>query len=281
MAKVDFTSFYLGPVAVYTSPTGLTDPITGLSEKGGNFAVGNYCDVTETEAKQWNVAYGTNLHQGRYRIVKLSTVATTGNTGLGKPLGWGLGTTVAQVAISVAGTSATSDGTYTVASTVSGGSAKATAQVVVSGGVMISAKLLNSGAGFTSVPTFGLTEIAGLVGSPSLLAQMDDSSNFVTTFDSSAISLYLVRGISLCTVTAAQITAGAYIVIQELGIAPVYVTTATATAPGANCAAATAAAVTTTTPTTSVVIASFGYTLDTVAAATTVRCVLTLPVLQG
>jgi hypothetical protein len=110
---------------------------------------------------------------------------------------------------------------------------------------------------------------------------MDDSSNFVTTFDSSAISLYLVRGISLCTVTAAQITAGAYIVIQELGIAPVYVTTATATAPGANCAAATAAAVTTTTPTTSVVIASFGYTLDTVAAATTVRCVLTLPVLQG
>ena len=211
MSQVPFTSFYLGPVAVYTSPTGLQDPITGLSEKGGNFNVGDYCDVTEAEAQQWNAAYGTLLHQGRYRIVKLSTAATTGNTGLGKPLGWALGNTVAQVAISVAGSGATSDGTYTVTSTASGGSVKATAQVVVSGGIMISAKLLNPGFGFTSVPTFGLTEIAGLAGpalltgGESLLARATQAGVLEAGGKAIADKLGIVAGESL----ASKIGAGA------------------------------------------------------------------------
>ena len=279
MSQVPFTSFYLGPVAVYTSPTGLQDPITGLSEKGGNFNVGDYCDVTEAEAQQWNAAYGTLLHQGRYRIVKLSTAATTGNTGLGKPLGWALGNTVAQVAISVAGSGATSDGTYTVTSTASGGSVKATAQVVVSGGIMISAKLLNPGFGFTSVPTFGLTEIAGLAGGASLLAQMFESANIVTTFDSSEVGLDAVRGICLFTVTTAQISAGAYIVIQELGIAPLYVTTATSGTAGNTAWCATAAAVTVNTP--AWYIGTVGTVLDLAVGSTYCRVLLKLPVLQG
>ena len=280
MAQVPFSSFYLGPTAVYTSPTGLQDSLTGAAQKGGNFALGNYCDLTEAEAKQWNAQYGTTLHQGRYRIVQLSTAATTGNTGLGKPVAFGLGTTVQQVALSAAGTSATTDGTYTCASSTSGGTAKATALVVVSGGAIISAVLVNPGAGFTSVPTFGLTEIAGLSGG-SILAQMTESANLVCTFDAAARQLSDVRGVFLCTVTAAQIAAGAYVIIQELGIAPVYVSTATNTAAGCAVAATSAGAVTTTTAATAIPVGFFGYTLDLAAASTLVRVALRCAVLQG
>lgn len=280
MPQVPFTAFYLGPLAVYPTSTGLQDPITGAPQKGGNFNQGDYCDLSEADANSWAAQYGTNLHQGRYRIVRLTAAATAANTGLGKPVASGRGTVVEQVALAAAGTSATTDGTYTVASTTSGGTLKATAQVVVSGGAIISAALTNGGAGFTSVPTFGLTEIAGLSGG-SVLAQMRSTANAVCTFDAGAAQLSDVRGVFLAAVTAAQITAGAYIIIQELGVAPVLVTTATNTAAGAAVAATTGAVVTSTTPATATPVGFFGYTLDLTAASTLVRVDLRTPVLQG
>lgn len=280
MPQVPFTSFYLGPLAVYPANTGLQDPITGAPQKGGNFFTGDYCDLSAADALVWNKSFGTNLFQGRYRIVRLSAASTAANTGNGKPCALARGTTVQDVSLAAAGTSATTDGTYTCVSSTSGGTVKATAQVVVSGGVIISATLLNPGSGFTSVPTFSLSEIAGLSGG-SVLAQMTTSANVVSTFDSSAAQLSDVRGVFLGAVTAAQITAGAYIIVQELGIANVLVTTATNTAAGTALAATTGAVVTSTTPATAVPVGFFGYANDLTAANTLVRANLRTAVMQG
>ncbi len=90
-----------------------------------------------------------------------------------------------------------------------------------------------------------------------------------------------MRGIALTTLTAAQIAAGAWIVIQELGDAPLYVTTATATTIGSVASAATAVAVTTTTSATAPTLGFIGYTIDTSAATSLCRVRLRLPVVQG
>lgn len=283
MPQVPFTAFYLGPFAVYPTSTGLQDPITGAREKGGNFALGNYCDLSEADALVWNQTYSpaVPLASGRYRIVKFAPTSTAAFTGFGKPCGWALGTQVQQVVVSATGYGYT-PGTYTVSSTTSGGTQKATAQVVVgaSGGV-ISATLLNPGVGFTSVPTFGLTELGTPGNGASVLAQMTESANVVNTLDSTAVAESLVRGIQLTSITAAQITAGAYVIIQEEGIANVLVTTATGTAAGSFAAGVNGGNVTTTNAGTSPPIGFLGITLDLAAANTTVRTVLNLPTLQS
>jgi hypothetical protein len=151
---------------------------------------------------------------------------------------------------------------------------------VVSGGAIISATLNNPGQGFTSVPTFGLSELTGGSGG-SILAEAHLSSNTVTSFDSSATDLDSVRGVFLGSVTSAQVSAGAYVIIQELGIASILVTTATATAKGSVATAATASAVTTSTGATAPVGGFIGYTKDLAAASTLCRVILSLPVVQG
>jgi hypothetical protein len=280
MAQVPYQSFYLGPFAVYTSPTGMTDPITGVPYLGGSLHEGDYCDLTAAEAAQWNQRFGSNLFPGRLRFVRISGRATAANIGFGKPAGFGLGQSVAQVVVSAAGSSATTDGTYTCSSTAAGGTA-ATALVTVSGGAVTGAQLIYGGANMTSVPTFGLTEIAGLT-SASVLAQMADGPNFISSFDASCAQLSTVRGVFLTKgITAAQITAGAWGVIQEQGVANILVTTATGTPAGSAAAATTGAVVTTTAAATSRPIGYFADTLDLAAASTIIRGVLQLPVEQG
>lgn len=281
MAQVPFQSFYLGPFAVYTSPTGMTDPVTGVPYLGGSLHEGDYVDLTASEAAQWNVRFGSNLFPGRYRFVRISPRSTAANIGFGKPAGYGLAQSVGQVVVSAAGSGATTDGTYTCSSSTSGGTA-ATALVTVSGGAVTGAQLVYPGANFTSVPTFGLTEIAGLSGA-SVLAQMANSPNFVSSFDSSAAQLSTVRGVFLTTgITAAQITANAWGVIQEEGIANILVTTANATPAAGNFAAAgTGATVTTSSAATAIPIGYFADTLDLPAASTIIRGILQLPVQQG
>jgi hypothetical protein len=285
MAQVSFTSFYYGPTAVYTSPTGLTDSTTGAPQKGGNFNLGDYADLTESEAQQWNVHYGTTLHQGRYRIVKLANNAVAANTGLGKPLGWGVGTTVEQVTFAP-GTGYT-PGNYDLVSTGGGTPATQAAAHVVVGptGAIISAKLSRGGSGFSTVPTFALTALGAGTGG-TVIAQMSESANTVTTYDASAISpLGLVRAINLSPVTAAQITAGAFIIVQELGIAPVLVNLGALPAGAALTAVGSTGTpvVTATTPVaaTSPTVGTFAYSLDATAVNGLVRGVLNLPVLQG
>ena len=281
MALVRYSVFYNGPFAVYTSRTGLTDLRTGYAELGGGFNVGDYMDLTESEAQSWSQQYagqGTTLHEGRYRIVQLCAAATTGNTGFGKVVGTAPGSSVQGVSILTAGTGQTA-GTYTVAASGGTSTTTATLQYVIgSAGTLISATILNGGAYTTAtLPTFTLA--AG--GTPGTVqAQMVQSSNYVTTFDSSAINVLMARGVFLATVTAAQITAGAFVLIQESGIAPVYVTTATQTATGSILWSATASAVTANVGTASYT-GTLGWAIDTVTASGYCRCQLNLPIRQG
>lgn len=280
MAKTLYSVAYTGLLSVYTSSTGLTDPRTLQPELGGGMNQGDYFDLTPEGARNY-----PGLFTGRYRFVRLSTASTAANIFQGAPAGIAKPTTVGTVAISTLGSGQTA-GTYNVNSSTSGGTAVAVAQVVVgSAGTIISATLLQAGAGFTSVPTF--TVAAG--GTPgTILAQMAISENVVGSFDTTAtISLnntprgvFLNYTIPTGTTLAALIAAGAYVFIQELGIATVLVTTATATAIGSIAAGAAAGTVVTTTGATWVP-AALGNTLDLSAAATLIRVELALPVRQG
>jgi hypothetical protein len=281
MAQVPYTSFYNGPFAVYTSPTGMASQVTSSPYLGGSLHEGDYCDLQAHEAAAWNIQFGAKLNAGRYRLVRVSPASTNTTIKYGFPVGWGNPTTLGLVVLSAGGSGATTDGTYSISSSTSGGTA-ATALATVSGGIITAVQLTFPGAGFTSVPTFSLSEIAGISGA-SVLAQMAYNSNLVGSFDvTGSVDISTVRAIALLpSITAAQITAGAWIVVQENGIAPVYVTTATATVKGSIAASATAGAVTTSAIATPVALGYIGQTLDTAAAATVVRVVLGLPPIQG
>ncbi len=66
-----------------TSPTGMTDPRTGIAYYGGALNLGDYFDMTEQEAQ--NASYLTNgtLHAGRYRRVQVDSGATGSNVKTG------------------------------------------------------------------------------------------------------------------------------------------------------------------------------------------------------
>lgn len=286
MAQVPYTSFYNGPFAVYPSPSGMASAITGVPYLGDTLHEGDYCDLSAQEASAWNVRYGVNLYPGRYRFVRLSPNAVAANLGFGKPVGFGLGTTVAQAILAAGGTgyviSATgaTTGTVAISSSTSGGTAVATANLTLSAGVITGAQLTFPGAGFTSVPTFTLTSVLSTGTGGSVLAVQTVSPNFISSFDASSVQLSTPRGVMLTPVTAAQVSAGAWVVLQEEGIAPVLVTTATGTAAGSNATAATTGAVTTTAAS-SPSAGFLGYTLDLAAANTITRVALALPVQQG
>lgn len=286
MAQVPYTSFYNGPSTVYTSPTGMASAITGQPYLGGSLHEGDYCDVQPSEAAFWSITYGNKYYTGRYRLVRVSTNAVAANFGFGYPVGYGLGTYVANAIVAAGGsgyvitaTGATS-GTVSINSSAAGGTA-ATASLTIAAGVLTAVQVTYAGANMTSVPTFTLSSVLSTGTGGSLVAQQYESPDFISSFDSSSGNLIDVRGVALNTVTAAQITAGAWIVIQELGDAPLYVTTATATASGSVATAATAAAVTTTTSATAPVAGFIGYTIDIAAATSLTRVRLRLPVVQG
>ena len=278
MAQVPYTSFSNGPFAVYTSPTGMSSPTTGTPYLGGSMHEGDYCDLQANEAANWNLRFGANLNTGRYRLVRLSARATAANIGFGFPVGWGAPTNVGQVALAAGGTGYT-NGSFAISSSTSGGTA-ATALVTVVGGIITAVQMTFPGAGFTAVPTFSLSELSGGSGG-SVLAQMAVSPNFISSLDASSINVTDVRAIALTTVTAAQVTAGAWIVVQELGIAPLFVTTATGTVPGSQATAANNGVVSTANAGSGTNIGYIGQILDTAAASTVVRVDLALPVRQG
>ena len=290
MAQVPFQALYNGPYAVYTSPTGMASGITGIPYLGGALHEGDYVDLQASEAAIWNVQYGNKLYPGRYRLVRVSTNATATNFGFGYPVGYGLGTYIdnAIVAAGSSGITITSggasSGTVSINSSTSGGTA-ATASITIVSGVLTAAQVTYAGANFTSVPTFTLSTVLTGASGASLVAQIHESPNFISSFDSSSANLADVRGIALTTMTSAQVTAGAWIVIQELGDAPLYVTTATATASGSVATVATAVAVTTNTNTAATTAqyagGYIGNTIDIAAATSLTRVRLRLPVVQG
>lgn len=275
MAKTLYNVAYLGLLAVYTSPTGLTDIRTGLPELGGGMNEGDYFDLTASEAANY-----PGLFTGRYRLVRVAAASTAASIFKGAPAGIAKPTTVGLVAVAAVGTGMT-PGTYPVSSSASGGTVLAVAQVVVgAAGTITSASLIQAGAGFTSTPTFTLTALGGSGGS--VLAQMTVSENVVGSFDATA-SISVVnapRGVFLAPISAAQITAGAYVFIQEQGIASVLVSTATVATIGAIAAAGTGGTVTTTTSAT-YVTAALGQLVDAAIAGMLSRVELNLPLRQG
>lgn len=276
MAQVSFTSFYNGPLAVYPSSTGLVDSLTGAPQLGGDFLQGNYCDLTAADAKVWNQQYGSNFYPGRYRIVALSKNATAANVVKGKPCAIAQGTSVAEVVIATAGSGQT-PGNYTAAAS---SGAATIAYTINSSGALSSVTVTNPGSAYApgAAPTF--TIAAG--GTPGTVAvHMNVSENVVTSWDSSAISLTNdPRGVFLGSVTAAQITAGAWIIIQELGIAEVLVTTAAAPAVGQQLTV-TASGGTVVAAAPAFAASVLGKAIDLPAAASFTRCELALPVRQG
>lgn len=237
MPRVPFTAWLGGPAAIYPTSTGQQDPITQLPYLGTDFQNGYFADLSYADAQVWNRSYvpPSPYGPGRYRIVKIASDAVVADILPNQPVGWALGSAVGSVAFT-AGTGYT-NGTYSISSSASGSQVAAVAQVVVSGGAIISASLVSGGSGFvtSSVPTFALTALGGGSGG-ALTAQLVASGGVVTSLSSVAVSVTsLVRGIALCNPgpTQAQVTAGAWIIIQELGIAPVLITTATSTTSGA------------------------------------------------
>jgi hypothetical protein len=219
--------------------------------------------------------------------VRVSSNATYSNFGFGYPVGWGLPTTVANAIVAAGGSAyvitatGSANGTVSISSSTSGGTA-AVASITLAAGVITSAQITFAGANFTSVPTFTLSSVLSTGSGGSLVAQMNVSPNFISSFDSSSLQLSDVRGVALTTLTAAQVTANAWIVMQESGIAPVYVTTASGTpAAGNQAVAATAAAVTTNSTISTGVVGFMGFTADVPAATSLCRVILRLPLQQG
>ena len=249
--------------ANFTSPTALTDPDSGQQIAAGGLNLGCYFDVTNGEAS--NASYAANgiLYAGRYRLVQVDSGATSANvkTGTIGFLRTGGGTcAVKTVVITVPGTGATT-GTYTVAANAGGGGTGAVIQVVVSGGAITSATVLNGGYNYNSVPTFSLTATGTTGGT--VVAQLDTSPNIVTSADQISATATGVRPVVFLN----SITPGNYGFIQELGTATVLnATTAAQTAqqfaivtPGTGLMAASATTLTTYT---------IGQVLDAVASVT-------------
>lgn len=65
------------------SPSGVQDGRTGLPIYIGGQVLGEYADLTETEANQLSSSLGATLHAGRYRLVQVDSGATAANVRLG------------------------------------------------------------------------------------------------------------------------------------------------------------------------------------------------------
>jgi hypothetical protein len=206
--------------ANFTSPSGMSDPITGFPYEGGGLIAGNFFDLTNDEAA--NASYTTNgtLYAGRYRFVLVDSGANAANIKTGTVGFIRSGNSVGNVrgvVITNAGTGQTA-GTYSIAATVgSGGGSGAIIQIIVgSGGTITSATVVNGGFGYNSVPTFSLTAIGGSSGA--VVAQLNTSPNVVTSADQVAIGTSIaVRPVVFLNAA----TPGNYTFIQELGTATV------------------------------------------------------------
>jgi hypothetical protein len=195
-------------LGVFSSPSGLTDLRTGLPYQAGGLMVGEAVELTEAEAQ---AASGNTLHRGTYRFVQVDTGATAADILAGCVGGMLPGKFVQSVVIKTAGSGQTA-GTYTA--TASSGSA--TIQYVINAsGALASVIVTGQGSAYTSTPTF--TIAAG--GTPGIVsAQMGVGADIVTSINS-ALFAGLRTVVFLAPLTSAQVTAGAYVFVQELGVA--------------------------------------------------------------
>lgn len=256
----------------FTSPTGMTDPITGQPYTGGALNLGDYTDVDNQEAASMSYTTNSTLFGGRYRLVQVDSSATAANVKTGTIGYLKNGSTMKNVVITAAGSGQTT-GTYTVnADTNSGGGVGAQIQVVVgAAGTVTSVSILNPGYGYVTVPTF--TVAAG--GSPgTVAAQLDCSVNVVTSADQASAGFG--PGAVRPVVFLNAITPGNYGFIQELGIASVLGKSNASGAAGAyvNAVLTDSGTVTTTAASGSPIGSTIGRAYDTPQASNLFKCLL-------
>jgi hypothetical protein len=198
--------------------SGQGDSQTGFPYAGGGLNAGDYFDLTNDEAAgASNTATGL-CWAGRYRYVQVDSGATATNVKTGTVgylrSGGSIGR-VKSVAITAAGSGQT-NGNYSIAATAgSGGGTGAIVQVIIVGGAVTSATVTAPGVGYSTVPTFTVSE-GGTPGT--LAAQLDTSANIVTSYDQIGVTS---GGSVRPVVFLNAITPGNYGFIQELGVATV------------------------------------------------------------
>jgi hypothetical protein len=211
--------------ANFTSPTALSDPISGQYYASGCLNVGDYFDATGDEAM--TASYLTNgvLYSGRYRFVQVDSGATAANVKTGTVGYVRSGSTMKTVITTNVGSGGTA-GTYTInATTGSGGGAGAQISITVgSAGTITAASVLNPGYGYVSPPLFNVnTTATGLTGG-AVVGQLGCGMNIVTSADVAIGTASLTNaGIGPIhpVVFLNSITPGNYGFVQELGVATV------------------------------------------------------------
>lgn len=234
MPGVRFTSWFQGPAAIYNFSTAEGDPVTLLPYLGTDFQVNYFTDLSQQDAELWNQQYALTypLNGGRYRIVKIASDAVAADITPNNPVGWATGPMVGSLGFTPG--SGYTNNVYNISSSASTGQVAAVAQVTVAGGAITGVALISGGNGFltTAPPTFSLTALGSGGSGGAVTAQLEVTGGFVTSLSSvdEGGTTGPVRGIALCNPgpTSAQITAGAWIIIQELGIAPVLIGTVNA-----------------------------------------------------
>ena len=261
----------------FSSPTGLTDPITGQPYTGGALNLGDYTDVDNQEAASMSYTTNGNLFEGRYRFVQVDSSATAANVKTGTVGYIKNGSTMKSVVITGAGTGQT-NGTYTInANAGVGGGSGAQISVTIAGGLLTIASVLNPGYGYVTPPTFTIAE-GGTPGT--VVAQLDSNVNVVTSADqaNAGFGSYGVRPVVFLN----AITPGNYGFVQELGTATVLaggsLTSATA---NAYVNGTSTGVVDTTASSGSPIGLTFGRAIDLPLVSNTFKCLLTGPVVQG
>lgn len=255
----------------FTSPTALTDPITGQIVAAGGLNLGDYTDWTSDEAG--NASYTTNgiLYGGRYRFVQVDSGATAANVKTGTIGYLRNGLVLKSVIITSAG-SGQNNGTFTVAANVSsGGGSGAVISVTIVGGAITAASVLFAGYNYSSIPTFTIAQ-GGTPGT--VVGQISTTPNIVTSFDQVGVTGIAVRPVVFLN----SITPGNYGFIQELGTATVL---GNATIGGGNSsggfvnvASGGAGTVNTTAATGSPIGSTIGVAIDTPLASSLFKCQL-------
>lgn len=257
--------------ANFTSPTAMSDPITGQQYASGGLNVGDYFDATTDEARISSYTTNGLLFEGRYRYVNVDSGATAANVKTGTVGYLRLGSSVVGAIISSAGINQ-NNGTYTIAATGGGGTG-AQIQIVIAFGSIVAATVVTGGVGYTSVPTFTIGQ-GGVTGT--VLAQLSSTPNVVTSYD------IVSNGIKP-VVFLNSITPGNYGFVQELGLATV-LGNATIGSAGVgdyvNAVSGGAGTVTTTASTGSPVGTTVGRAADVATASLLFKCYLTGPVVQ-
>jgi hypothetical protein len=181
--------------------------------------MGDYFDMTEREANNASALTVGLCHHGRYRLVQVDSGATVANVKTGTVGYLRCGMFVQGVVISAPGSGA-NNGTYSIPVPAgSGGGSGAVIQVVVSGGAVVFAAVLQGGFNYSSTPTITTAQIVAVTGGSgmTLALQLNSTPNIVTSYDQAVTMQSVVNP----TVFLNSITPGNFGFVQELGLATV------------------------------------------------------------